>query len=95
MLASRRRRLHARLADRMAAGRAPVPVATLAIHRAASGDAAAAIPLLVEAAATALAMGAPNEAAGFWRNAADLATEPDDIAEYRAAAGSALEAARG
>jgi class 3 adenylate cyclase len=95
MLASRRRRLHARLADRMAAGRAPVPVATLAIHRAASGDATAAIPLLVEAATAALAMGAPNEAAGFWRNAADLATEPDDIAEYRAAAGSALEAARG
>ena len=38
--------------------------------------------------------GPPNEAAGFWRNAADLATEPDDIAQYRAAAGSALEAAR-
>ena len=95
MLASRRRRLHARLADRLEAGPPPVAIETLAVHRAAAGDAATAIPLLVEAATAALAMGAPNEAAAFWRNAADLATEPEVIGRLRAAADSALEAARG
>lgn len=95
MLASRRRRLHARLADRLEAGPPPISAATLAVHRAAAGDAATAIPLLIEAASAALAVGAPTEAAGFWRNAADLATEPADIARLRAAADAALEAARG
>jgi class 3 adenylate cyclase len=94
MLASRRRRLHARLADRLE-GMRPVSIETLAVHRAAAGDAAAAIPLLVEAATAALAVGAPNEAAAFWRNAADLASEPGEIARFRAAADAALEAARG
>ena len=93
MLASRRRRLHARLADRLET-KPPVSIETLAVHRAAAGDAAAAIPLLVEAATAALAVGAPNEAAGFWRNAAELASEPGEIARFRAAADAALEAAR-
>ena len=35
-----------------------------------------AIPLLVEAASAALALGAANEAAAFWRNAAELASDP-------------------
>ncbi len=95
MLASRRRRLHARLADRLEAGPPPVSVERLAVHRAAAGDAARAVPLLVEAATAAIAVGAPDEAAGFWRNAAALATEPADIARLRAAADAALEAARG
>jgi class 3 adenylate cyclase len=94
MLASRRRRLHARLADRLEA-MPPVSIETLAVHRAAAGDAGAAIPLLVGAATAALAVGAPNEAAAFWRNAAELASEPDEIARFRAAADAALEAARG
>jgi predicted ATPase len=94
MLASRRRRLHARLADRLAA-RPPVAVEAMAVHRAAAGDATAAIPLLEEAATTALAVGAPTEAAAFWRNAAELATEPEEIARFRASADAALEAARG
>ncbi len=94
MLASRRRRLHARLADRLEA-KPPVSIETLAVHRAAAGDAEAAVPLLVQAAAAALAVGAPNEAAAFWRNAAELASVPEEIARYRAAADGALEAARG
>jgi predicted ATPase len=92
MLASRRRRLHARLADRIEA-MPPVSIETLAVHRAAAGDAAAAIPLLDGAAAAALAVGAPNEAAAFWRHAAELATEPEEIARFRAAADAAMEAA--
>jgi class 3 adenylate cyclase len=93
MLASRRRRLHARLADRLET-KPPVSIETLAVHRAAAGDAGAAIPLLVEAATAALAVGAPNEAAAFWRNAAELASEPGEIARFRDAADAALEAAR-
>jgi hypothetical protein len=95
MLASRRRRLHARFADRLEAGPPPVSIERLAVHRAAAGDAARAVPLLDEAATAAIAVGAPHEAAGFWRNAADLAREPSDIARFRAAADAALEAARG
>jgi predicted ATPase len=95
MLGSRRRRLHARLADRLEAVSPPVSVERLAVHRAAAGDAARAIPLLDQAATAALAVGAPNEAAGFWRNAADLATQPEEIARLRTAADAALEAARG
>jgi hypothetical protein len=94
MLASRRRRLHARLADLLEA-KPPTSIETLAVHRAAAGDAAAAIPLLDAAATAALAVGAPNEAAAFWRNAAELAPEPEEIARFRAAADAALEAARG
>lgn len=94
MLATRRRRLHARVADRLEA-RPPVSIERLAVHRAAAGDAAAAIPLLNAAANAALAVGAPNEAAAFWRNAADLASDSEEIARFRAAATAALEAARG
>ena len=66
----------------------------IATHRAASGDAARAIPLLDEAATSALAMGAAAEAAGFWRTAADLATDPAAAARFRDAAGAAMSAAR-
>ena len=66
----------------------------IATHRAASGDAARAIPLLDEAATSALAMGAAAEAAGFWRTAADLATDPAAVARFRDAAGAAMSAAR-
>ena len=63
MLASRRRRLHARLADRLET-KPPVSIETLAVHRAAAGDAAAAIPLLEGAANAALAVGAPERGGG-------------------------------
>jgi adenylate cyclase len=95
MLASRRRRLHARLADRLEGGSMPISGATIAIHRAAAGDAERAIPLLVDAATTALAMGASAEAAGFWRSAAELASHPVDVARYRTAASAALARSRG
>ena len=92
LLASRRRRLHARLADRIEAGPRPVSVPALAAHRAASGDAERAIPLLVEAASAAQAMGAASEAAGFWRTAAELTTDESDQARFRDAAASAAVA---
>jgi hypothetical protein len=67
----------------------------LAVHRAAAGDRVRAIPLLADAAATALAMGAPAEAAAFWRSAADLSTDSAEILEFRAAATAALAVSRG
>ena len=95
MLASRRRRLHARLADRLEAGRVPPSAAVLAVHRAAAGDSARAIPMLIDAATAALAIGAATEAAGFWRNAAELATDPGEIERFRTAADAAMDAAGG
>jgi adenylate cyclase len=94
LLASRRRRLHARMADRLEAGPEPVRPATVAVHRAASGDAARAIPVLDGAALSALALGAATEAAGFWRSAAELASDPKEIARFLAAADAALAAAQ-
>jgi class 3 adenylate cyclase len=86
VLTSRRRRLHARLADRLEAAADPLSLALLAMHRAASGDAERAIPLLEVAAATALAMGAAAESAGFLRAAADLARDPEEAEAYRSRA---------
>ncbi len=94
ILATRRRRLHARFADSLEARPATTSVATIASHRAASGDAVRAVPLLDEAATSALAMGAAAEAAGFWRTAADLATDPAAAARFRDAGDAAMSAAR-
>lgn len=72
LLGTRRRALHARLADHM---EATVPGATLgqlASQRAASGDAARAVPMLIRAADAAAGSGAIVEAAGYLRLAADL-----------------------
>ncbi len=52
---SRRRVLHAALADRLEEADDPMLVSLIAVHRAASGDAARAIPLLEAAATAALA----------------------------------------
>ncbi len=93
MLASRRRVLHGRLADRLQ-GVSGTPPGQIAAHRVAAGDAVRAIPLLREAAERAVALGAVAEAAAFWRQAADLA-EPDDpagAAVDRARAAEAVEA---
>jgi hypothetical protein len=61
----------------------------------AAGDAARAIPLLREAAESAVALGAVAEAAAFWRQAADLAAVDDPVAAERdrARATEALESA--
>jgi adenylate cyclase len=96
LLASRRRVLHARMADHLETLAIPAPLGKVAIHRAAAGDRVRALPLLREAAASAMALGAAAEAASFWRQAADLAeaTDPGSAARDRAAADAAVEAAR-
>ncbi|HET9083261.1 MAG TPA: AAA family ATPase, partial [Candidatus Limnocylindrales bacterium] len=72
LLASRRRLLHERLADRLERGLEPSTPSQIAAHRVAAGDIARAIPLLRDAAESALALGAVAEAAASWRQAADL-----------------------
>ena len=77
LLASRRRALHGRLADRLE-GRAGIrSPGQIAAHRVAAGDAPRAIPLLREAAESALSLGAVAEAAAYWRQAAELAASAD------------------
>jgi adenylate cyclase len=93
LLASRRRDLHARLADRLERHPEQFSPSLIAAHRVAAGDAARAIPLLRDAAESALGLGAATEAAAFWRQAADLAA-PDDPAgaeHDRARADEALD----
>ena len=96
LLASRRRALHARLADHLE-GLPPRAAALgqVATHRVAAGDANRALPLLREAAESALALGAASEAAAFWQQAAELnATEdPAAAAVDLARAAEALTAA--
>jgi class 3 adenylate cyclase len=77
LLASRRRVLHERLADRLERGPEPSTPSQIAAHRVAAGDVIRAIPLLREAAESALALGAVAEAAASWRQAADLAAADD------------------
>ena len=72
MLSSRRRELHALLADHLEEAPGRQRVGPLAHHRAAAGDRERAVPLLDRAATEALAVGATNEAAGYWRTAARL-----------------------
>lgn len=99
LLASERRVLHAQLADHLEARGGPSALEQIAAHRAAAGDATRALPLLREAARSALTMGAPLEAAAFWRRAAELASPLDPegaTADLRdaAAAGRAAEVLR-
>jgi adenylate cyclase len=95
LLAARRRTLHARLADELE-GRPGAALGEVATHRAAAGDAARALPLLREAADSAMRLGAAAEAAAFWRQAAALssADAPADSAIDQARADEALAAAR-
>jgi adenylate cyclase len=82
LLASRRRELHGRLADRLE--RDPATSAgILARHRAAAGEPERAVPLFVAAAAGALAIGARDEAAASWRQAARLTRSAEEAEEYR------------
>jgi len=95
LLATRRRALHARLADhleRQPQGAAPGQIAS---HRVASGDVPRAVPLLREAGESAFALGAASEAAAFWQQAADLGATVDPAAAAidRERAAGALAAA--
>ena len=92
--ASRRRVLHARLADRLEAGPETSTPSQIAAHRIAAGEITRAIPLLREAAESALALGAVTEAAEFWREAADLAAgdDPQAAGSDRTRAADALAA---
>jgi predicted ATPase len=80
MLASRRRQLHGRLADRLAVSAETASPGLIAAHRVAAGDLTRAVPLLRDAAASAHALGAVTEAAAFWRQAADLGATDDPTA---------------
>ncbi len=97
LLASRRRALHARLADHLEERPQLAAPGQIATHRVAAGDSSRALPLLREAAASALAVGAASEAAAFWQQAADLSAtdDPDAAAIDRMRAAVALEAASG
>jgi len=87
LLATDRATLHTRVADRIEARQPDGPVATIARHRAAAGDAGRAIPLLVRAAEQASSLGASAEAAGYLETAASLESDSDAAAElwHRAA----------
>ena len=95
LLASRRRALHARLADHLETRPQAAAPGQIANHRVAAGDSPRALPLLREAAESALALGAASEAASFWQQAADLSATDDPAAAAgdRERAASALAAA--
>ncbi|HUQ79096.1 MAG TPA: AAA family ATPase [Patescibacteria group bacterium] len=96
LLATDRRALHGRVADRLEAGGAAPAVAVIARHRAAAGDPDRAIPLLVRAAELALDVGAGAEAAAFFESAAALGDESTAAAlRGRAAAARTGVAAAG
>jgi hypothetical protein len=100
LLASRRRELHGRVADELELEEPGPPLARIARHRAAAGDRDRALPLLDQAADMAMAVGAVSEAAGFWREAAELSPDPTAANDYRrraaeAVAGVAAPVARG
>ena len=80
LLASDRRTLHTRVADRIEATQPITAIGAIARHRAAAGDAARAIPLLIEAAEQAEGLGAGTEAAAYYGAAADLAVGSDAVA---------------
>jgi predicted ATPase len=85
LLATDRRTLHTRVADRIEAAGPEGPIGEIAHHRAAAGDAERAIPLLVRAAEQALKLGAAAEAAAYFASAADLAVgSPSDELRERA-----------
>lgn len=93
LLASTRRQLHARVADELERDEPAPPVAWIARHRAAAGDRERGLPLLDEAAQEALAIGAGREAAAFWREAAELAGDPEDAMRFLHQASEAARAA--
>jgi class 3 adenylate cyclase len=93
LLASKRRDLHGRYAEQLEQLEPAPPVAWIARHRAAAGDRQRAVPLLEEAALTALAVGAASEAAAFWKEAAELTDDPVAADGYRLRAAEVSAAA--
>jgi adenylate cyclase len=81
LLSTDRATLHARIADRIEARQPDPPVAAIARHRAAAGDATRAIPLLLQAAELAGSVGASAEAAGYLESAATLESDQQAAAE--------------
>ena len=81
LLATDRRTLHGRVADRIERARPGGNVGVIARHRAAAGDAERAIPLMIRAAEQAHGLGAAAEAAAWYAAAAELAVGPatDDL----------------
>jgi predicted ATPase len=92
LLGSARRRLHARVADRLETDEGRGRIGEIARHRAAAGDIERAVPLLASAAEEASAVGASAEAASFWVAAADLGPPGPETEAYRQRARAALEA---
>ncbi len=91
LLASRRRALHAKLADRLA-DMPRVGIGQIAQHRVAAGDRDLALPLLEQAAEAAMKVGATAEAAAFWRTAAGLCEDDESrSAAFRRLADEAVE----
>lgn len=88
LLATERKALHARVADRIESRSPAGPLGVIARHRAAAGDGPRAVPLLVRAAESALGLGARAEAVGFLESAAELETAGParDELQQRAAA---------
>lgn len=82
LLASRRRALHAGIADLLEAD-TPSDLGPIAWHRAAAGDRERGVPMLVRAAEDAEALGALAEAAGYWEAAADLAVGDERALGWR------------
>jgi class 3 adenylate cyclase len=74
LLATDRKALHGRIADRIESRQPTGPIGVIARHRAAAGDAVRAVPLLVRAAESAVGLGARAEAAAYLDMAADLET---------------------
>ena len=91
LLASRRRQVHARVADRLEASATRPGIGAVARHRAAARDRERGVPLLVEAAGQALDVGAAEEAAQFWMAAADLLGSDPAADDYRRRSREALE----
>jgi class 3 adenylate cyclase len=89
LLATDRVVLHTRVADRIEARQPDGPVATVARHRAAAGDAERAIPLLLRSAEQAMSLGASAEAAAYLETAASLEPDPEAAARLWERAGVA------
>jgi class 3 adenylate cyclase len=75
LLASDRRALHTRVADRIESQSPDSPIGLIARHRAAAGDGPRAVPLLVRAAESAVGLGASAEAAVYLDMAVELEPE--------------------
>lgn len=87
LLSTDRSTLHTRVADLIEVGEWEAPVASIARHRAAAGDAERAIPLLRRAAEQAAGVGAYAEAAGYLETAAGLERDGEAAAELWRQAG--------